>query len=93
MKLLTTTLAYIILLIGFVSMFTPIPGGTLLIVAGCTLLICSNARAAAKVKSLRTTKPMLNKTLTWVEDKMGERVSGPMRSTRPDIPPVEEQNL
>jgi hypothetical protein len=92
MKNLTTALAYLIILIGLVSMFTPMPGATLLIAAGCTLLICSNARAAAKVKSLRTTKPMFNKSLTWVEDKMGERVSGPMRSTRPDMPPAQEQD-
>ncbi|MEP1612716.1 MAG: hypothetical protein ABJL72_12460 [Roseobacter sp.] len=93
MKHLTTALAYFIILIGLVSMFTPMPGGTLLIVAGCTLLICSNARVASKVKSLRTRKPTINKWLTWIEDKVGERMSGPMRSTRPDMPPVQEQNL
>lgn len=93
MKFIITVLASLIILIGFVSMFTPMPGGTLLIVAGCTLLICSSERAANKVRSLRETIPIFNKGLTWVEDKMGARISGPMRATRPIVPPVQDKDL
>lgn len=65
-------------------MFTPFPGGTLLIAAGCALLICTSETAATKIKNIRSHKKWVNGPMTWLENKMGERMSGPMRRTRPD---------
>ncbi|MEP5762302.1 MAG: hypothetical protein ABJ327_23905 [Litoreibacter sp.] len=84
MKFILIGIAIIVLLIGSVSMFTPFPGGTLLIAGGCTLLICTSERAALKIKNTRRNKSWVNAPMTWVENKMGARLSGPMRRTRPD---------
>ena len=92
MKLALTILGSLILLVGILS-WAVMPGATLLIIAGCTLLICSSERAANKIRALRTTKPKFNKSMTWIEEKAGPRLSGPMRATRPIVPPVQDQNV
>lgn len=83
MKLILTITAYLMLLIGLVSMVSPIPGGTFLIAGGCAILICTNERTAGKIRNVRGNKPWVNTSMIWIEDKMGPRLSGPMRTTRP----------
>lgn len=90
MRLIFLTLAIIMLLAGLISMVTPLPGGTLLIAGGCALLICTSKRAARWIKVIRANKVWVNKPMTWMENKMGARLSGPMRLTRPDTMPVKE---
>ncbi len=85
MKLILTVIALILLFFGLISMFTPFPGGTLLIAGGCALLICTSERAANMIKTTRTNKRWVNGPMTWMENKMGERLSGPMRRTRPTV--------
>jgi len=84
MRSILSIFAIILLVLGLISMFSPIPGGTLFIAAGCALLICTNERAAHYIQKVRTNKTWVNKIMTWLEDKMGERLSAPMRRTRPN---------
>jgi hypothetical protein len=74
------------LLIGLVSMVTPIPGGTLLIAGSLTALICTSPRARRCLQILRTRLEFLNKGILWVEEKVGNRigiVGNALRQTRP----------
>lgn len=78
----------ILLFVGTLSMLTPIPGGTLAIVVGAGLIICASTRAANFVKKYRTKFGRFNRIVTWLENKMGEKLSQPLRRTRPDELPV-----
>ena len=82
---LISAFASVTLLIGMVSMVTPIPGGTLLIAVSLTALICSSSRARRYLQILRTRVDFLNKSISWVENKVHiSIVSNALRQTRPD---------
>jgi hypothetical protein len=71
---IVSTLASLVLLIGLISMVTPIPGGTLMIALSLTVLICSSSRARHYLLLLRTRVKWLNKSMTWIEETMGKRI-------------------
>jgi len=83
MRILTLIFGSIMLLFGMVSMVTPIPGGILLIAVGGGMVICSSDRAENYIRGKRLKHPSLDKQMAWIEDKMGERISAPLRRTRP----------
>jgi len=71
---LISILASVLLLIGLVSMLTPIPGGTVLIAGSLTALICSSPLARRCLQVMRTKMNWLNKGVLWVENKVGDRI-------------------
>ncbi len=71
------------MVVGLISMVTPIPGGTLAITLGVGMIICASERAAAFIKKGREKYLRLNQVMTWMENKMGLRLSSPLRRTRP----------
>jgi len=73
-NLLVTFTSLVILLIGVLSMVTPIPGGIFMIAISISTLICSNARAQRIMKQLRTRYSRFNKMVFWLEKKVGGRV-------------------
>lgn len=73
-NLLVTFLSLVLLLIGVLSMVTPIPGGTFMIAASISMLICSNAKAQRYMQILRTKYNALNKAIFWLEKKVGNRI-------------------
>ena len=74
MKTLISALALVCILFGLVSMVTPIPGGTILIAGGLTMLICSNPSAQYCVMWARSRVAWVNKLMFWLENKVGNRV-------------------
>jgi hypothetical protein len=64
-------------------MASPIPGGTFLITIGAGMIICSSVTAARYLQTCRVKFSRFNSTITWLEDKMGNRFGAPLRSTRP----------
>ena len=74
----------ILLTLGLVSMLTPIPGGVLVIALGAGMIICASPTATNFIKAYRAKNRRFNQILTWLENKIGERLSGPLRMTRPD---------
>lgn len=56
-------------------MVTPIPGGTLFIAVGISMLICSSPMAQAYVRYLRTKNNRMNKIVFWLENKVGVRIN------------------
>lgn len=84
MRIVLLIVGAMLLLLGLISMVTPIPGGTLLITFGAGMIICSSATAANYVRVCRVKFSRFNKGMTWLEDKMGEKLSAPLRRTRPE---------
>lgn len=73
-NLLVTIVSIVLLLIGVISMATPIPGGTFMIAISISLLICSNAKAQRYMRTLRTKYNAFNKMIFWLENKVGVRI-------------------
>ncbi len=82
-KIVVQIIATILLVVGIISMPTPIPGGTLLITASLTALICTSTRVARFIGFLRARIKLLNSGMTWLEEHMGERFRHALRLTRP----------
>ena len=87
MNILISIVSMLVLIIGVISMVTPIPGGTIFIAGGLTGLICSSARARFCVKWIRMRVAWFNKAIFWMEEKVGPRVKViglALEQTRPD---------
>ena len=85
-NIIISVFASVILLIGIVSMVTPIPGGTVMIAGSLTALICSSPRARRCLQFMRTRMNWFNKMVAWVEKSVGDRigiVGTALRQTRP----------
>ena len=83
MRIVILVTGTILVIMGLVSMVTPIPGGTLLITVGGGMVICSSNTAARYIQTCRTKFNRFDRGIAWLENKMGERLSGPLRRTRP----------
>jgi hypothetical protein len=86
MNLLMSIVASGVILLGMVSMVTPIPGGVFFIAGGLTVLICYNSTARRCLRWIRTRFGWVNKAVFWLEDKVGKRVSvigAALEQTRP----------
>jgi len=83
MKVIILVAGVILILLGVVSMVTPLPGSTLFIAAGSSLVICTSKRAERLIMRTRIRFPRFNSSLSWLENRMGERLSGPLHRTRP----------
>lgn len=82
--------SFFLQILGFlllIPFFTPLPGGTFLMVVGLTLLVCNNLRFALFVQSTRTKFPKFDRGLRWAEDKMGDKIAGGLKFTRPENDP------
>ena len=67
-------------------MLSPIPGGVILLAGGLTLLICTNPSAQFCLKWMRTKINWFNKTIFWLEDKVGIKIKvmgDALKLTRP----------
>lgn len=85
-NILISVVAFIALLIGIISMVTPIPGGTLLIAGSVSVLICSNSKVQQFVRYMRSKSRRFNKVIFWLENKVGVKIKfigTALRKTRP----------
>ena len=69
------------------SFFVPFPGGTLRVALGLSILVCASLPFALVVQSARRKFGWLNRSLTWLENKMGEKWAGNLIITRPENDP------
>ena len=84
-KILLIVIASGALLVGAASMITPIPGGSILIAISLAILICASPRFARAVTFSRAQVPVLNKSMSWLEDRVGRRFGNALRRTRPPL--------
>ena len=69
------------------SFFVPFPGGTLRVALGLSILVCASLPFALVVQAARRKFGRLNRSLTWLENKMGEKWAGNLIITRPENDP------
>jgi len=69
------------------SFFVPIPTGMLRVAMGLSILVCSSLPFALVVQSFRKRFEGFNKLITWIENKLGEKVTRGIRFTRPENDP------
>lgn len=75
LKIILSLLASVLLLLGLISMVTPIPGGTIMIAVSLTTLICTSPRAQAFLRYLRSRIDTLNRIFNWLEEKVGKQIA------------------
>ena len=69
------------------SCFIPIPFGMLRLAVGLSILVCASLPFALAVHAGRSKFEWLNRPMTWMEDKLGERWAGNLMVTRPENDP------
>ena len=69
------------------SFFLPIPFGSIRLALGLSLLVCASLPFALAVQSGRRKFAWLNRPMTWLENKLGERWAGNLMVTRPENDP------
>ena len=74
MNILLSVVAGLLLLVGLVSMVTPIPGGTVIVALALTMLICVNAKVQACLLYMRTKSPFVNKIFAFLQKNAGSKI-------------------
>lgn len=85
LNLLLTVLASTTLLVGSLSMLTPIPGGTIVIAVSLTVLIYTSPNARWLLRKIRSNLHV-NNLFAWIELKVGQRfpvIGNALARTRP----------
>jgi hypothetical protein len=88
LNIIISAIASALLLLGLVSMVTPIPGGTIMIATSLTALICTSPRARSCLRFMRSRIEWFDKFFFWLEDTVGERIGfigNALVKTRPFI--------
>lgn len=83
MRVLLMIVGSLLLILGAISMFAPLPGGSLLLALGTALLICTSSRFAHWIQGRRSNNPWLDRAMHWLEERTGARVSDVLTRTRP----------
>ena len=69
------------------SFFLPIPTGMLRVAIGLSILVCSSLPFALLMQSVRRKFEWFNNLITWIENKLGEKMTEGIRFTRPENDP------
>lgn len=88
MNFLISILSGITVIIGMISMLTPIPGGTLMIAGGLTALICTSPSARYCLMWIRHKANWINRLFYWLERKIGGKVKIISTALAKTHPPV-----
>ncbi|TCT09280.1 hypothetical protein EDC22_107127 [Tepidamorphus gemmatus] len=71
------------LILGAITLPTPLPTGILLIGLGTALLIATSATVRIQVRRLRARFPRLDRALEGIEPRLVRWLAVPLRRTRP----------
>ena len=69
------------------SIFLPIPTGTLRLAIGLSMLVCASLPFALFVQACRKRFGSFNTLIMWIENKLGEDMTRGIRFTRPENDP------
>ena len=81
-RMFTIVAGIVLLLLGSV-----LPGGSFLLAMGTMLLICASPWFRQCLQWLRTRYTRINKMMTWLENKMGDRIGSVLKLTKPGYEP------
>jgi len=83
LKIAIIIVGSLLLLLGFISMATPIPSGALFIAVGGGMLVCVSPRTQRRVRKQRSTHERFNKSMGWIEEKAPAAIEDALSRTRP----------
>ncbi len=83
MRVILIVLGSVLLVLGAISMLTPIPGGFILLGLGTAMLICTSTAFSNWLMRRRERSKWLNGSMSWMETHLGARVSAALSRTRP----------
>lgn len=83
MKFLWWSLAALLLMLGFATVWLPIPTGVPLLALGLIVIVGTSRSAARLLRRRRRTTPPLNDAITWVENRSPLRFAKILKRTRP----------
>lgn len=86
-RLFSMSAGIALLLMGTISMISPIPGGVFLLSAGSVLLICASPWFRRCLQFLRARYTFFNRIMNWTENKMGQRIGSILKLTKPGYEP------
>ncbi|MDQ0314357.1 hypothetical protein [Amorphus orientalis] len=82
-KIALQTLAYVCLILGLLTVWTPIPTGLPLLAVGLFLLVASNRAAKQKLRAVRSSYPRIDRGIEWVEARAHRSMAVTLKRTRP----------
>lgn len=82
-KIAVASLALVCLIVGFVTVWTPIPTGVPLIALGIFLLLTVSPRAKRTLRGLRTRYGRVDRVVEWVEVRAHRSMATTLKRTRP----------
>lgn len=83
------SIAWLVLLVGIVLLFSPIPIGILFIGVGLSLLVSTSDAVALRLRGYRERNEKFSRQLNRIEDRLHRRlkfVRVAMHKTRPIVP-------
>jgi hypothetical protein len=83
MKLLSWSLAAVLVLTGLATVWLPIPTGVPLLVLGMIVIVGTSRSAARLLRQHRRNRPPLNDAITWLENRSPLRFARILKRTRP----------
>lgn len=83
MKILWWSLAALLLLLGFATVWLPIPTGVPLLALGLIVIVGTSRNAARFLRRHRRATPPLNDAIIWVENRSPLRFARILKRTRP----------
>lgn len=84
MRIVVAIVGTVFLVLGTLSMFTPIPGGFIPLGLGIAMLICTSPMFQRWLTHRRENNAWLNKWMSWLETHLGARLNDALRRTRPE---------
>lgn len=82
-KIAVASLAVVCLVVGLITVWTPIPSGVPLIAVGIFLLLTVSPRAKRILRGLRTRYGRLDRAVEWVEVRAHRSMATTLKRTRP----------
>ena len=80
----------VLTLVGFVLMFSPIPGSTMIMAGGMAMVLCTSPYTARCIQIAREKVSTFDRIMRWVETHTGQMIGEALIRTRPLGPDSEE---
>jgi hypothetical protein len=82
-KIAVLATAFVCIVLGLLTVWTPLPTGVALLAVGTFLLVSVSPTARRMMHNWRRRSDRVDRALAWIEDRAHRNVAVPLRRTRP----------
>lgn len=82
-KIAVFAIAFVCIVLGLLTVWTPLPTGVALIALGTFMLVSVSPAARRMMYNWRRRSERVDRVLAWVEDRAHRNIAVPLRRTRP----------